>query len=221
MLAAPKQPHLRSAPLIAGLVIVALAALALALPPAPIALQDGTGGVGALQAAGIFSDGMAEQNAADGYGYLALDLTRASDDRDAFWRQQLELVASRRYPVWGWIDIDRAAASVEQLVGSLQLAGVYVYGKGASKSADALRASRPGLTVIAVHRRGEGDASKDAIALDIDSYLNSSRDEFARPVLVADQLEAGEIREALDHAHSLAGEDGEPSLLIARVPLLR
>ncbi|MHC4940658.1 MAG: hypothetical protein ACYTHK_17085 [Planctomycetota bacterium] len=220
MLAAPKQSRIQSAPLIAGLVIITLAALALALPPAPIALQENTAGVGALQAAGLFSDGMAEQNAANGYGYLALDLTGVSDDRDAFWRQQLELVASRRYPVWGWIDLDRASVSEDKLIGSLQLTGVYLKGADASSRAKALRAARPDLTVIAVHKRGKGDPKTDAITLDIESYLNSSAGEFARPVVVADQLEAGEIREALDHARAIAGDDGVPVLLIARIPLI-
>ena len=220
MLAAPKLPRSRSATLIGGLVVVALAAISLAVPPAPIELQDGSDGIGSLEASSQFSDGLSEQNAANGFGYLALDLTGVTSERRSFWRQQLDLLAARRYPVWGWVDTGRLLSGEAQLIDSLQLAGVYLYGAGAPARAAALRNARSDLTVIVVQSRGKGDPQVDAIALDLESYLASSAGDFARPVLIADQLGEGDVRSALAHARALAGEDGNPALLIARIPLL-
>ena len=220
MLAAPKQPRGKSAPLIGGLLIIILAAIALALPPAPISRQADSGGVGALHAAGLFSDGLAEQHAANGYGFLALDITGASRDRDALWRRQLEVVAARRFPVWAWIDVARAGESEEKLLGSLPISGVFLFGANAEDRAVSLNAVRPNLRTVVVHPMGHGDPKTDAIAMDYDTYLDLSRGEYAMPVLVADQLGAAEIGRAIEHAREIA-DDGEPWLLVARIPLVQ
>jgi len=219
MLAAPKLPRSRSAALIGGLLVAILAAIAMALPPSPIAREADVANVGALYGTSEFSDGLAEQIARTGFGYMALDLTSAGPERDAFWRTQLEVVAARRFPVWGWVDLSRNGDAAMKLIGELKLSGVFLYGEGAEDRAIALRAARPHLPVVVVRKSGTGDKKSDAIALDLESYLNSSKGEYARPVLIADQLSAADVMEALDHARAIA-VDGAPALLIARVPLL-
>ena len=81
MLAPSSQPESTSAPLIGGLTVLAIAAIAMALPPSPITTPEGSQGLGILQSVGLFSAGMAEQNAVNDYGYLALDITAAHPDR--------------------------------------------------------------------------------------------------------------------------------------------
>jgi len=221
MLAPTPQTRAQSAPLIGGLLILVLAAIALALPPSPIERAPGSEGIGALFAPGLFSDGLAEQNARNGYGYMALDITGASDDREALWREQLEVVSARRYPVWAWIDVAHATGGEWDLLASLHVSGVYLYGEGAAAHVSEAQAARPGLPVRVVCREGKGDPKKDAIALELDSYLDANAGEFACPVLIADQLGAAQEAKAVEHARKLAGEDGTPTLLIARQPLLR
>jgi len=220
MLAAPKQIRGKSAPLIGGLLILILGAIALALPPAPIVRQGDSAGIGALHAAGLFSDGLAEQHAANGYGFLALDITGASNDRDALWRKELETVAARRFPVWAWIDVARAGEAEEKLLGSLPISGVFLYGADAENHAALLSAVRSRLKTVVVPPLGRGDPQTDAVLVDYETYLEVSEDEFARPVLIADQLGAAEVGNAVAHARKIAGDDG-PWLLVARIPLVR
>jgi len=118
MLVAPLKFRSNTAPLVGGLVILVLAAIAMALPPAPITTQGGTGGLGTIESTGLFGSGLAELNAAAGYGYLTLDLSAVNLSKNSFWREELDVVAQRRFSVWGWIDTTRAKEQPEDLISS-------------------------------------------------------------------------------------------------------
>jgi len=225
MLAHPSQPRSQSAPLIGGLTVLAIAAIAMALPPSPIATTNGTEGLGILQSTGLFSAGMAEQNAANDFGFLALDITEAHPDRRALWQRELDVVARRRYAVYGWIDTRRAvSAGVGRdlsLVGSLNLTGVYLYGPDAPARAHEIRAANSDLKVIAVAPAGskvDVSAKGVGIAVDLKTWL-ASKGEIANPVLIADQLSEADKHKAVEHARALAGKDGKPRLLIASIAI--
>jgi len=101
MLARSKTPG-GSAGLITALTIVMLGAMAFAIPAAPIR-SEGTAMRGYLVGHGRFSARLAEQLARSGYTYLAVDLT-TGESRD--WSEHFEEVSRRRFPVWGWIELD-------------------------------------------------------------------------------------------------------------------
>jgi hypothetical protein len=216
MLSASKQAKSNSGPVVGGLVVVMLAAIAIALPPSPIQIDSGLAGMGSLEAASTFSGGIAEQNAALGFGYLALDLSRVSTKSDALWRENLELLSSRRVPLWGWVDASRCDAEFVQMVNDLPFTGIYVFGKGATDTAAQLRSTRSNRPVFVV-TGAMGDPKANAIMLDLEQYLASSAGQYAHPVLVADQLSAAQVETAVKHANKLAGADGTPTLLVARV----
>ncbi len=222
MLAHPSPTRSQSAPLIGGLTVLAIAAIAMALPPSPIATAAGTEGLGILQSTGLFSSGMAEQNAANDFGFLALDITEAHPDRRALWQQELDVVARRRYAVYGWIDTRRAKGKELSLVGTLNLTGVYVYGPDAPACAREIRAAKSDLVVIAVAPAGskiDVSAKDVGIAVDLKTWLASSKGEIANPVLIADQLSEADKHKAVEHARALAGKDGKPKLLIASIAI--
>ena len=230
MLSASQIAKSQSGAVVGGLVVVMLAAIAIALPPSPILIDSSVSGVGSLESASLFSGGIAEQNAAHDFGYLAIDLSRVSTDSDALWRQQLELLSSRRLPIWAWVDArrcsdssrgsdaNRGGAEFLQLLNDLPFAGMYVYGEGAAKHATQLRTMRSGRPVIVV-TQGIGDPKTNAVMLDLEQYLASASGQYAHPVLVADQLTAAQVETAVNHAKTLAGDDGSPTLLVARVPI--
>jgi len=218
MLAVPPQLRSNTAPLVGGLLILFLGAIAVALPPSPIATQDGTGGLGTLESPGLFSSGMAEQNAASGYGYLALDVSEVNLGQTSLWRSELDLVAQRRFAVWGWIDTTRAKEKPEDLVGSLNFAGVYVYGPDAVAVAASLRGvsrGRPVIPVLAANAARPTDQDF-GVLVDLETWLDSEGD-IAYPILIADQLGEADVVRAVDYARELADDDAPPSILIARV----
>jgi len=230
MLSASKLVKSQSGAVIGGLVVVMLAAIAIALPPSPIHIEADRGGVGSLESASLFSDGIAEQNAAAGFGFLALDLSRVSTNADALWRQQLELLSSRRLPIWGWVDTSRCNAEFLQLINDLPFAGIYVFGEDAAVHVEKLQSMRASRPVIAVAQAmglvggatgglADGDPKTNAVMLNLEQYLASTAGQYAHPVLVADQLSAAQVETALDHAIELAGKGGTANLLVARVPI--
>ena len=221
MLAPSSQSRSNSAPLIGGLAVAALAAIAMALPPSPIATETGTERIGMLQSSGLFSAGMAEQNAANGYGYIAVDISEAHPDRRALWQQELELVARRRYAVWGWVDTRRSAARHDSRIGALNLTGVYVYGPDALDRARSIQNANPDVTVVAVAPAGsklDASARGLGLAMDLKTWLAHDGG-VANPVLIADQLSEAEVHSAIEHARELAGDDSKPTLLIASIPI--
>jgi hypothetical protein len=224
MLSASQKAKSKSGAVVGGLVVVMLAAIAIALPPSPILVAPGVSGVGSLESASLFSGGIAEQNAAHDFGYLAIDLSRVSTDSDALWRQQFDLLSSRRLPIWAWVDASRCSdasrcgAEFLQLLNDLAFAGIYLYGEDAAKHATQLRTMRSGRSVIVV-TQSIGDPKTNAVMLDLEQYLASASGQYAHPVLVADQLTAAQVETAVKHAKTLAGDDGSPTLLVARVPI--
>jgi len=222
MLAVPPQLRSNTAPVVGGLLILILAAIAMALPPAPIATQEGTGGLGTLESPGLFSAGMAEQNATGGYGFLVLDVTQAKLEQHSLWRTELDLVAKRRFEVWGWVNLARASESHEKLFGSLNLAGIYLFGPDAVIAAASLSGAsasrgRPVIPVVPAGTLRPTDI-ECGVLVDLDTWLNSDG-EIKHPILIADQLSDADVYEAIEHARQLAGEDGTPKLVVARVPV--
>jgi len=220
MLVAPLKFRSNTAPLVGGLVILVLAAIAMALPPAPITTQGGTGGLGTIESTGLFGSGLAELNAAAGYGYLTLDLSAVNLSKNSFWREELDVVAQRRFSVWGWIDTTRAKEQPEDLISSLNLAGAYVYGPDAVAVAEACRSVSRGRPIIPVVGANAARPSEGSYAtlVDLDTWLDSEG-EISDPILIADQLDASQIVSALEHARELAKDGADPKLLIARVPV--
>jgi len=220
MLAVPPQLRSNTAPLVGGLLILAMGAIAMALPPSPIATQSGSGGLATIESPGLFSAGVAEQNAANGFGYLVLDVSAANLDQHSLWRSELDLVAQRRFAVWGWIDTARAIEPPEKLISSLNFAGVYVCGPDAVDIAASLRSVSQGRPVIPVVGAiaDRPDAGNYGVIVDLETWLKSDG-EIARPILIADQLSETDVVRALNHARDLAGDDGTPTIVIARVPV--
>lgn len=211
MLSAPKLPSSNSGPVIGGVFVVMLAAIAIALPPSPIESSQDNRGFGSLESASLFSDGIAELNAQNGYGHMVLDLTQASVAKDSLWRKNLAIVSARRYPVWGWIEGTRDDAAFIRMVKDLPLAGLYVHGGDATLYGN----ERP---VIEVSDAATADGNV-AVLVDFKTYMASGAGDYARPVLRADSLSELQVEQAMDHARKLAGEDGVPTLLVARVPV--
>jgi hypothetical protein len=218
MLAAPLKFRSNTAPLVGGLVILALAAIAIALPPSPIETEAGTSGIGTLESPGLFSSGMAEQNAVAGYGYLTLDLSSVALDKNSLWRDEMKVVAKRRFPVWGWIDTTRAIEAPAALVSSLNLSGVYVYGPDAVAVAAECRGVASGRPVIPVVASNAARPSGEryGVLVDLDTWLDSEG-EFTDPILMADQLNAAKIVLAIEHARKLADDGADARLLVSRV----
>ncbi|MHC4956534.1 MAG: hypothetical protein ACYTGZ_22060 [Planctomycetota bacterium] len=223
MLTAPSKISSQTAPLVVGLVVLALGAIAMALPPAPITTTEGSEQLGILQSSGLFSSDMAEQNASNDFGYLAVDVSSAELDADSLWRRELDVVARRRYTVWGWIDTRRAGDNEAAMMQSLGLEGYYLYGPDAVARAKTLRVANPQAKVIPVlpasAMRPEG--GEYAVTVDLKTWL-ASDGEIDRPVLLAAQLSEADVVKAVEHARDIASEDGsKPTLLIARIAITK
>ncbi len=202
-----------SGPLIAALTIALLAAMAFAIPESPIALPNATVPRGYVIGHRHFSSALAEVIARQGYNLLVLDLATARLGAGALWPDQLHRVASRRYPVWGWLDPAATATPAEQLLRSLNLAGVLVHGRNAVAQAQVLRQVRPGLRIVPVVKWGATPPTEGeyAVAMDAPTFaLHAS--EHALPLLVADQLDHAAIDAALARV--------EGGCFVSRVALL-
>jgi len=185
-----------TAALIAGLTVVLLAAMAAALPPSPIAVRPDTVERGYLVRHSMMSDRLAELKAAEGYTFLAVDLTDARfDDPQALWRDHFDLVAQRRFPLWAWVDVTRGAGQAHEVLRSLTVSGVLVYGKDAVDVAAALRRERPALNVVPVLPVGSAPIDGDyAVVAEPDRFADVSAS-GAMAVLVADQLPMTKVQE--------------------------
>ncbi len=187
-----------SGPMIAGLTVAVLAAMAFAIPEAPIAIRQAEVPRGYVIGHRQFSSALAEVIAREGYNVLVLDLGTASLGEEALWPEQLNRVASRRYPVWGWLDPATAVTCAETLLRALSLAGVLVHGPDAVAHANALRGVRPGLRILPVVRWGaplpaDGEY---VVAMDAATFARHAG-EVALPLLIADQLSHAQIDAAL------------------------
>jgi len=105
MFGGPEHVSSRGTPaLITGLTILALGAMATAIPPARLVPTVSGVERGCLVSSASFSDMMAEFLNGQGYNYLAIDCTRVPLGAGDVWRRQFD-AASRIYPVWGWVDM--------------------------------------------------------------------------------------------------------------------
>lgn len=192
---APKEPTRGSAPLIGGLTVLLLAAMAAALPPSPIAVRPGSPDRGYLVRRSTLSDRLAELKAAEGYTFLAVDLTGARYDGEALWRDHFDRVSRRRFPIWGWIDVSGGPGPAYDALRSLTVAGLLVYGKDAVQVAAALRRERPALTVLPVLPQGSPPVEGPCAVVTEPARFAQVSNSGAMAVLAADRLSTGEIEE--------------------------
>jgi hypothetical protein len=179
----------KSAALIGGLTVLALAAMASAIPPARLVPEVTGVERGYLVSGAGFSDVLAELLNGDGYTYMAIDLTKAPLSDGSIWRAQFD-GASRIFPVWGWVDVRDGTEQARKAAASLPLAGLYLYG-GKPEDADFVRAAKPGLKVLRVVR---GVEKGDAVLLALDQFGADA--EGRLPVLLADRVGAGAVATA-------------------------
>jgi hypothetical protein len=189
-----KEPSSRGTPaLVTGLTILALGAMAAAIPPARLAPK--TAGVerGYLVGSASFSDMMAEFLNGQGYTYMAIDFSRVTLKGGEVWRGQFDAV-SRIFPVWGFVDVRKGAEQARKVASSLPLSGIYLYG-AKPEDVDAVRASKPGLRVVPVVRAGETWPGEGDIATAFPPAKLAEAKGAKLPVLLVEQLGAAE-REA-------------------------
>ena len=185
-----------SAAVIGGLGILILGAIAFALPQPAISAGD-RGGY--LVAHSQLSGQFAEQLARTEYGFVVVDLTEANLDKEAFWRMQLAGIGKRRYPVWGWVNVTGGLDHAREVLSTVSVAGLYVYGDDSVAAAAALRAARPGLPILPVIGADETPPADSAyaITLDKDAFAGEIADR-ATPVLLAARLSESDIMDARD-----------------------
>lgn len=189
-----KEPSSRgTSALVTGLTILALGAMAAAIPPARLAPK--TTGVerGYLVSSASFSDMMAEFLNGQGFTYMAIDFTRVPLKGGEVWRGQFDGV-SRIFPVWGWVDARGGVEQATKVAAALPLSGLYLYG-AKPEDVDAVRASKPGLRVVPVVRAGETWAGKGDAATAFPPAKLAEAKGAKLPVLLVEQLGAAE-REA-------------------------
>jgi hypothetical protein len=168
--------------LITGLTLLALGAMAAAIPPARLTPEVTGFERGYLVSGASFSDMMAEILNGNGYTYMAIDLTRADLDGPEIWRVQFDDV-SRIFPVWGWVDVRGGTEQARKVAASLPLSGLYLHG-AKPEDADAVRAAKPGLRVVRV--------GEDATLLGPDRFAEEAPG-VKLPVLLASSLKEAEI----------------------------
>jgi hypothetical protein len=199
----------RTAPVILGLAVVILAAMAFAVPPAPIPAGDN----GAyLIGHGRLSAQLADQLSRSDYAALVIDFTGANLDEDALWRPHFRAVDRRGFPIWGWVDLADGTAQARAVARSEKLAGLYVYGPDAVDVAESL--DRPNLKVIPVIGADDAAPSGDyAVVVSLDDFL-AGKSGDAVAVLAAATLNLPDIERAR------AAADGR-RLVIARIALTK
>lgn len=202
----------RTAPVILGLAVVILGAMAFAVPPAPIPAGDN----GAyLIGHGRLSAQLADQLSRADYAALVIDFTGANLGEDALWRPHFRAVDRRGFPIWGWVDLDGELEhggmdQARAVARSEKLAGLYVHGHGAVDAAELL--DRPNLKVIPVIGADDTPPSGDyAVVVDLDGFL-AGKSGDAVAVLDAAGLSLADLERARDAA------DGR-RLVIARIAL--
>jgi hypothetical protein len=193
------------------LALIFVGAIAFAIPPAPFDIDPDVER-GFLVGHSRFSDQLAEQLVNGGYTYLAIDLTQAPLERgeDTFWRRHFRHVASRRLPIWGWVDVSRGSEHARDVVRSVNLAGLFVAGRDAAETARELRGdTREDFRVVPVVRLGSAPPQEGGYAVAMtEKEFVANQGRFDLPILIADQLDAAAIRaarEAADGHYLVAG----------------
>jgi len=199
----------RSAALVTGLTLLALGAMASAIPPARLTPEVTGVERGYLVGGAGFSDVLAELLNSQGYTYMAVDLTRAPLHGGTIWRTQFD-DASRIFPVWGWVDVRGGTEQAKAVAASLPLSGIFLYG-AKPQDVEAVRAAKPGLRVVPVVRAGEAWAGKGDVAVALPPERFAAEATHL-PVLLADRLGA----EAIQLARAKATGD----YLVCSIPIL-
>jgi hypothetical protein len=185
------QPSSRGTPaLVTGLTILALGAMAAAIPPARLVPKVTGVERGYLVGSASFSDMMAEFLSGQGYTYMAIDFTRVPLRGGDVWRGQFDAV-SRIFPVWGWVDVRGGVEQARNVAASLPLSGIYLFG-AKPDDVDAVRAAKPGLRVVPVLRAGEAWAGKGDAATAFPPAKFAEAAAAKLPVLLAEQVGAAE-----------------------------
>ena len=189
----------RSGPVIAGLTLLALAAMATAIPPARLTPKVTGVDRGYVVSGASFSDMLAELLNREGYTLMAIDLTRADLRSGEVWRVQFDN-ASRIFPVWAWIDAREGTEQAQKVATVLPLAGILLYG-ARPEDVEAVRSAKPGLRVVPVVKAGEawtgeGDA---AVAFTPERFATEAG-QVKMPVLLASGLREGEIEDVIAKA---------------------
>jgi len=184
------QPERGSSALITGLTLLALGAMAAAIPPARLAPEVAGVERGFVVSSASYSDMMAEFLNGKGYSYMAIDFTQVPLRGGDIWRRQFD-ETSRIFPVWGWVDARGGIEQARKVAAGLPLSGLYLYG-AKPEDADAVRAANPGLRVVPVVRPGEtwkgkGDA---ATAFRPEGFAEASKAHL--PVLLVERLSDAE-----------------------------
>ncbi|HEX5137021.1 MAG TPA: hypothetical protein VFY93_08625 [Planctomycetota bacterium] len=191
MFGGSEQTSSRGAPaLVTGFTILALGAMAAAIPPARLAPTVTGVERGCLVSSASFSDMMAEFLNGQGYTYMAIDCTRVPLGTSDAWRRQFD-AASRIFPVWGWVDMRGGVEQARKVAASLSLSGLFLYGAKPG-DVEVVRAAKPGLRVVPVVRAGETWAGEGEAATAFLPANLAGAASAKLPVLFADQLSPAE-----------------------------
>ena len=181
------------------LALIFVGTIALAIPRAPFDIDKNVER-GFLVGHSRFSDQLAEQLVSGGYTYLAIELTQARLERgeDTFWRRHLEIVARRRLPIWGWVDVSQDPEHARNVVRDVNLAGLFVAGRGAVKVAQKLRKAHGDFRIVPVVRLGavQPQKGKFAVALTGKEFVAKQGEFELRVLPVLISLDDAEIRAA-------------------------
>jgi len=181
------------AALIAAITLIMLGAMAFAVPPSRIEVSVIGVERGYLVSHTRLSATLAQNVAADGYTYLAIDLTTAGDA--ALWSRQLDRVNEVQFPVWAWIDLGGGDTEkkLRELLPGLNLSGVFLAGPGAVARARQFAAANPSLTVLPVVSAGaERPEGPCAVAFSPEAFREGAKG-AEHPVLLGAGLELGEL----------------------------
>jgi len=176
--------------LITLLTVLALGAMATAIPPARLVPKVTGVERGCLVSSASFSDMMAEFLNGQGYTYMAIDCTHVDLGASDVWRRQFN-AASRIFPVWGWVDARGGIEQARKVAASLSLSGIFVYGAKPG-DVEAVRVVKPGLRVVPVVRagetwKGEGEAATAFRPANLAGAANAKL-----PVLFIEQMSPAE-----------------------------
>ena len=161
------------AAVITAITLIMLGAMAFAVPPARIEVEEGGHQRGYLVPHSQFSPGLALNVAADGYTYLAIDLTTADTTKGAHWSMHLDRVNEVQYPVWGWIELGGAAE--QEAIRLAQVAAVeHASAKALVKNFEAKGSLTRDLAKqsIAAVIKAKGKLTGDKLEAEVEKQLN-------------------------------------------------
>lgn len=181
-------------PAIAGLAILFLGAVAVAVPEAPFMIEtDQARGV--LVSHAEVGPQLAEQYAGAGYSYFAVDVTGAELGRDGLLAGYMKTTAQRGFSLFAWIDARIGAEAAQARLDLYGFSGLFLYGNQAGAVAESLRGDsrNAGLSIRVVHHRKKAPANAACVAFPAQEFPG---DGVEMPVLIAEQLAESDIEAA-------------------------